>query len=669
MPDIDQDILSLLAESVLFRDFPPAELQQIAARFKRETHHRGMTLYKKGDVGEKLFVISSGHVALTAPGPSNNQEVILAVLGRGEVFGEMSLLTGEPRTVNTRLESTSEFFVLEKKDFEELLTGNPAIGIYLSRILSRRLAQTTESSLKELAKRRITEPKLVLLLRLTSEAQGILFGLNLAVNLLEQTRRRVALIELCLENKSSLTDFAGLGDIMAGIESPGALSLQELLRKTRKTHASGLDLFTVPSSIFSSPRDKDKAFVALNWLRATYDFSILIATPLQWDSLKLVFEEVDQILFLNDIDMKPDPELKPKIADLIKQAGGNVVFQDITLVPDGRSSFVKLEHIRIGWARAIDRAFDQNKNPFEALMGTRTLRDVERMARVIADVKIGLALGSGGALGHTLIGMLRVLERERIYPDLIAGTSIGALVGAMYARGMSVEEMVQIALSINKNWLREIVFWDIDWPSRGGFMGGLKLQRFLRSLFDDLDFNDLELPFAAIATDIGTGEEVAIREGRVLDAVRSSIAMPVVFKPNRMGKRLLVDGGLVNPVPASTLVQMGADMIIAARLTNSPAERRFSIGLLGKEEGKAEENLGILDIFFRMILTMSHQIATGNTESAHVTIHPKTPNYNWTDFDKGAELIPLGEAAAEEALPKIKAQLPIFADYCTTRLR
>ncbi|MBI4668793.1 MAG: patatin-like phospholipase family protein [Elusimicrobia bacterium] len=238
----------------------------------------------------------------------------------------------------------------------------------------------------------------------------------------------------------------------------------------------------------------------------------------------------------------------------------------------------------------------------------------------------------------------------------------------MCAKGLSVEEITNVALSIDKNWIRETAFWDLDIPPHGGFLGGLKLQRFFKTLFDDLEFKDLELPFVSIATDIHTGEEIVIKEGRVIDAVRASIAIPVIFKPHKLMGRLLVDGGLVNPVPTSALIGQGADILIATRLTDSPSERRFSIGLVGKTTEEIKE-MGVLDIFFRTISTMSHQIAISQTEIAHVVIHPKAPNYNWVDFEKAGELIRLGEEAAWQVMPKIKALLPFFADNCATRVK
>ncbi len=664
MADSSSDVIELLAETRVFRDFPVPELKKIAARFRKETHPKGTVIYHKGDTGNKLYLIASGQVALLDN--ANGRESTVAVLGQGEIFGEMALLTGEPRSVSVRLDATSDLLVLDKKDFDDLMAQNPNIGIFLSQIISHRLARTMDPKAKGMDKRQPLESKLHLFVRLAPQIQGTLFTINLAVNLVEQSRRKVVLVELCLESKSAILAMLGLRADLPNSKELGSLPLRELLKKVKISHPCGLDIMAVPSSLFVSPQDREKAFVALNWLRSNYDHALLAATPLQWESLQSVFREVDEIYLVSGSSDQTE-NLSGKITQIIGQDEARASLREVHLISDGKDSFVDLAKIRVGWSRAIDKDYEQNRNPFEALNATRTLRAIERLARILAGLQIGLALGSGGALGYTILGILKILERERIYPDIIAGSSIGSLAGAMYARGLSIEEMTEIALSIDAGWIRDFVFWDLAIPRGGGFLGGVKLQRFLKTIYDDLEFKDLEIPLACIATDIRTGEEITIREGRVLDAVRASIAIPVIFKPHLFQGRLLVDGGLVNPVPSSTLIQMGAALRLAVRLTSSPSERKSSIGLLGKKQ--EEESLGVLDVFFRTILTMSHQIAASKEDVAHVTIHPKTPNFNWKDFSRAQELITLGEAAAEEALPKIKALLPFFADYCATRLK
>ncbi|MBI4369058.1 MAG: patatin-like phospholipase family protein [Elusimicrobia bacterium] len=660
------DIVTLLGQSSLFRDLPTAQIQFVANRFKREILHRGAFVYRKGDPGDKLFMIVNGQVTLLSAN-AQGKDVPLVVLGRGEVFGESGLLTDQPRSVSARLESTTDLISLGKKEFNEILSLHPSLAVHLSRILSRRLALTTETYIHEMSRRQIQKPKLILLLAATNPMETALFTLNLTVSVMEQTRRRVSLLEFLMEPKSSILQHLGIPkEISLGFQSNDK-SASEILDSVKTIHPSGLDIFTIAATFFSTPGDN--AFSALNYLRAAYEFTLIIATPLQWNSLLQVAEEVDQIFVIGRPEHNLQEQLIPKLHDLLNATGSvSTSIHEIQLITDGRDSFINPAKLRLGWAHSIAKDYDQNKNPFTAVFQTKTLRSIERVARFLANLKIGIALGSGGALGYSLIGVLKALERERIYPDMIAGTSMGALVGAMYARGLTIEEIENHALMIDRNWIRDTIFWDMTLAKGGGFLGGIKLQRFFRKLFDDLTFEDLEIPFCAVAADIKTSEEVIIKEGRLIDAVRASISIPVIFKPHQYLGRFLVDGGVVNPVPTSTIISMGANILIAVRLTHSSAERGYSITLLGKKEEQSQ-SIGVLDVFFRTIGTMSHLIAMSKAETAHVTIHPVNQGFNWMDFDRPREIIAAGEKATLDNMPQIKALLPIFQDYCATRLK
>ncbi len=176
---------------------------------------------------------------------------------------------------------------------------------------------------------------------------------------------------------------------------------------------------------------------------------------------------------------------------------------------------------------------------------------------------IGLALGSGSARGWAHVGVLKVLRDAGIHPDIICGTSIGALVGAAYAAG-ELDRFEQWLLRLK---LRDVVTL-MDFHLNGGMLKGERLMAFFRRHFMDCPIEDLELPFAAVATDLHTGQEIWLKEGSTTDAVRASIALPGLFSPVWNQGRLLVDGGLVNPVPVSLARAMGADIVLAVDLNS-----------------------------------------------------------------------------------------------------
>ena len=175
--------------------------------------------------------------------------------------------------------------------------------------------------------------------------------------------------------------------------------------------------------------------------------------------------------------------------------------------------------------------------------------------------RIGLALGGGSARGWGHIGVIRALADAGIEPDLVCGTSVGALVGAAYVGG---------ELDRLEDWVRSLrlqtVVSFLDFSLNGGLIKGDKLIAFFRQHFVDRDITELARPFGAVATDLHRGREVWLREGRVTDAVRASIALPGLFTPVHHDGRWLVDGGLVNPVPVSLCRAMGADIVIAVDL-------------------------------------------------------------------------------------------------------
>lgn len=177
--------------------------------------------------------------------------------------------------------------------------------------------------------------------------------------------------------------------------------------------------------------------------------------------------------------------------------------------------------------------------------------------------RVGLALGSGSARGWAHVGVIRSLEEAGIRPDVVCGTSIGALVGAAYAAG-ELERFEEWVLGMR---LRDVLAL-MDVRLGGGMLKGERLMDYYRRTFVDRPIEELEKPFAAVATALQTGAEVWLRSGSTVEAVRASTALPALFAPVLHEGRLLVDGGLVNPVPVSLARAMGAEVVIAVDLSS-----------------------------------------------------------------------------------------------------
>jgi NTE family protein len=260
--------------------------------------------------------------------------------------------------------------------------------------------------------------------------------------------------------------------------------------------------------------------------------------------------------------------------------------------------------------------------------------------------KIGLALGGGAARGLAHIGVLEVLEKEGIPVDMIAGTSAGAAVGALYAEGKSATRIKKLAL--DTGWRRLVSMIDLALP-RSGFIEGTRIKNLLKSFMGDIDFKDLKIPLSCVATDIRSGEEVVINDGPVLEGVRASISIPVIFAAARWRGRYLVDGGLVNPVPVSTVRKMGAELVIAVNVIPTMGVRL--------QPSKEAKEPGIFQSMLHSFYIATYSLVRSNLAGADIVIEPELPHIGYGDFHRIGDSIAQGEIAAKELVEKIKQQL------------
>ncbi len=268
--------------------------------------------------------------------------------------------------------------------------------------------------------------------------------------------------------------------------------------------------------------------------------------------------------------------------------------------------------------------------------------------------KVGLALGGGAARGLAHIGVLIVLEKEGIPVDMIAGTSIGAVIGVLYAQGKNASEIKNIALGLAQDRFTHFVDPSL---ARSGLIKGKKIKDRLASLIGgDIKFSDLKKPFACVATDINTGEEVVFDRGSVLEAVRASISIPALFTVVKKGNRYLVDGELTNPVPVSAVQQMGADIIIAVNVIPDMMAR---INKEGEEPSGNSKAPDIIHILLQSLHIGTYSLVKASLEEADIVIEPSVAHIRAAEFHHVRACVLKGEAAAEEMLPEIKKRLKL----------
>ena len=320
--------------------------------------------------------------------------------------------------------------------------------------------------------------------------------------------------------------------------------------------------------------------------------------------------------------------------------------------------------------------------------GGPTMTDITSgtAARSVARPKLGLALGGGAARGWAHLGVLQALEEAGFRPDIIAGTSIGAVVGGCYVAG-KMGELEEFALSLTKR--RVVGLMDFHIGGSGLISGG-RLKRLLELHLATTRIESLPAKFAAIATELGTGHEIWLTHGPVVEALRASYALPGVFDPVKLGGRWLMDGALVNPVPVTAARALGADVVICVNLNGDTGGRGTIIqshaadpdhevvpevelqptqGWFGSVRGAAKrvrsmvgrsaDQPGLAGVMIDAFNITQDRISRSRLagDPPDVMVSPKLGRVGLFDFHRAEEAIALGRAATERSLDDIAATI------------
>jgi NTE family protein len=311
-------------------------------------------------------------------------------------------------------------------------------------------------------------------------------------------------------------------------------------------------------------------------------------------------------------------------------------------------------------------------------------------------MRVGLALSSGAARGLAHIGVIKALQEEDIRIDMIAGSSMGALVGAYFAKHCDIERLGELVQELDFKKVLKLADPHFSLLFKG-FVSGKKVEDFLRIIIGDIDFRDLKIPLLVVATDINTAEEVIINTGSVIKAVRASISMPGIFTPVKIKNRFLIDGGVTNPVPVDILKSQGIDFVIASNVIGKP---KIKIGLgkkplptfkstnpilkkinarilrLTQENKDRFENIkkfvnnlrktkkykidkdtpSIFEVLIKAIYTMEYQIAKLKASEANLVVSPEINFLTALEFYRAKEAIEAGYKKAKEILSKNKSK-------------
>lgn len=672
------DKSALLAQCPLFAGLSPWELKSIAQLMRLVEFKRDEVVYREGGDGDHFYIVVSGRFEASVSVAEKKK--ILAYLRRGDYFGEMSLLTGAAHSATLRALSDSLTLQLTKDDFKKTIEHNATVSLELSRRLSNRLKGL------DARERSLLKSDIVSIHGHQRRSGRTSFSINLAASLFEETRQKTILLDLSpsgVEVASTLNLSRKVPVTRFQIE--GASSAQAFAEFAVK-HPSGFEVL----SVGHDPREGSAEHAVthlLNHLAVDYRF-ILIDLPHEVDETVLkAISQSDAVLFVTDSNINNITETRDFLTDLKRTIAFpderlHVVIQEVfygirTTQTIKRELFGKINCLSLPSATSLKEGGSDAALPLVIdEPDAEYSRVVRHLARRLSNNLVGLALGSGAALGLAHVGVLKVLERERIHVDMISGSSIGSLIGALYAIGKSAAEIEEAALEINSRFkLLRLLDMNV-FPLRGLLHGDMVMRHFKKHL-GNKTFDDCKIPLRVIGANLSTRQAITLDSGFITDAVRTSIAIPAIFKPTFIAGDVVVDGGILSPLPVRALHEAGANKVIAVNVfptSKDTLEKRLLLEEAAEKEAadmrrkhfmarglyKAGRRMkrglshNLFDVLMNTIQTMEAQIAETEGETADVLLRPTLPPASWVEFFKPRPFIRRGEEEAEKMLSKIK---------------
>lgn len=587
--------------SELLKGLAAHEVQRLFRAGRRRTAVRGEAICRQGDEGQCIFLILDGRAQVTIEIPGQG-ETVVNQLGPGDHFGELTMLVGGRRTATVTALTNSQLLEVQGADFEQLVPAIPTLAANLCHSLGKWVRRAISG------KRSRPRPAQVALIHGAPRTAG------LAVELIAALGTQGAHGQLWTVRPEQWPPITGW---RVHALPTGSIDAERRTALQREWHGAAAD----------------QAHVILDLDRATTPVALLSSCDQVW-----VLAEAEQPSAVELLT--PYFQAHPELAE--------------------RSFLIWLVHAGARLSAPVPQQLTDPKRERRVARArgkpelTRPA-DLQRLAHQLRGIQVGLVLSGGAARGAAHIGVLRRFEREGIYFDQIAGTSIGAVVGAHHAAGYNPEEILDGFMRVLSapRWLRRFPGgkrWHMLASYRLGLMEG-KLRRTLT----DWHFSQLLVPLHTISVDLVSGQEQVRDSGEIVPAVLESTNLPCFSRPILRNGQALVDGAILNNLPVGVLRDRGADLVVAVNLES----------ILSKEIGgntsqtptSAMRPLSVPQTLMRILEVQWQSLTHRRGAGAEVMINPNLSEFHSEDFDRAVEMAAVGEAAADECIPELKQKL------------
>jgi NTE family protein len=596
----DAPVGTIARRSELLGSLPPEELIRVESRMTPASVPAGEILLSQGSWHGVLYLVRAGVLSVDATTEAGDVRH-LARLTSGECAGEMSLLSGMPSSATVSALTDSSVSVLRQPDFMELLAICPTLARNVSVILSQRLFSTIRGD----------DPGFARLMRLRLHP-------SLSVDLAIQLARSVSFY---LDRPLLVMDHLGVGGWDESERISGVHDLVSGLERELNEAAGARVVVTDARST-----------TAESWVRFHMNLPRRQVFGLQ-------------LMGLEREDTLPDSLVR--------------VDSEILLWPDGE------ERLPNGTDEAVLVAAAAHTNSVAALQsasrssGGPVIRilaprdpgasaDIGWIARSLAGCQVGLSLGGGGARGGAHLGVLRGLKQAQVPIDYITGCSVGAGLAAGVAFGLDIDELVNMIV----NFAGHVVKYTIP---RHSLLSSSGLKGFYRTMVGETLIEDLAIPLAVVAADLLQAREIVFDSGLLWKAVLASTSLPGIYPPVWVGEYCLVDGGVLNPVPATITRSLGADVVLAVKL-DAPGDRTPIY--CRAEETRPGRSPSVISAISRSFEVMASEITAHVVDGADVVIAVEAEAMTLRDFQQGAKLLPSGTEALARDWPRIQSALP-----------